>query len=58
MTVPHSHERYLLLAKGKNNEEKSAATGDSHLILDDILKSMEVPICEKEIANKVIDKEH
>ena len=58
VTVPHSKERYLLLAKAKSHGEKFTATGGSHLTSDDFFKSLEVPVREKEIAEKEKDKEH
>ena len=47
----------LLLSKAKTHGEKLTATGGSHLTSHDFLKTMEVPVREKEITEKKKDKE-
>ena len=57
VTVAHSKERMILLAKAKTHGEKFTVIGDGHLTSHDFFKSMEVPMREKEIAEKVKEKE-
>jgi len=55
VTVPHSKERILLLAKAKTHGEKFAVTNGDHLTSDDFFKSVEVNSRKKEITGQGAD---
>ena len=48
VTIPHTKERYLALAKAKTHGHKFTATGGSHMTSDDFFKAMMVPERERE----------